>query len=459
MQQKWLSLFALMTATSVVFLDQTILPVALPTIQREFGASNLALQWCVNAYLLAISMFVLAAGKLGDRIGHRKALFYGMIVFVVSSIFCGLSQEVEWLIGARAIQGLGAALMFPAQTSIMADLFPPSQRGRAIGLNVSISSLFLIVGPLLGGYLTEAASWRWIFWINIPIALIGLPLMRLFLPVSRPTPVKIDLLGFLFFALFAGSFTLIFMEGEEWGWLSLPVSGTTLIATLSLIFLFLREKKAPHPFLDLSLFKHSTFSAINISISIVQLVLMITVFRAVYFQTALDYSPVGAGWLTFISACPTLFMPHIAGYLSDKITPRLPIALGYILLMSSFFYFGFFPSLTLTPLIIGLLAFGCGIPLIFTPSYSSAMNTIPATKMGTAFGIVSTCRQFSASMGIAWIGLLWNSIEARNNDQEAFGVVHLVLAFLLLVAFGVTFVLHRRKSTHNLPSSPGQGWD
>lgn len=227
------------------FMDQTILPVALPTIRTDFNASNTALQWVVNSYLLATAILVLAAGKLSDRIGHRTALFLGILTFAIASLLCGLSANVWFLIAARGLQGLGAALLFPAQTALLALLFPPGKRGQAAGLIASIGSLFMIFGPLIGGYLTESASWRTIFWINLPIAAVGCLMAWFCFPPSKTTNAKIDGYGFSYFAIASASVTLLFMQASEWGW----TSGKTLClyaaAALSLALLIRREKKRP----------------------------------------------------------------------------------------------------------------------------------------------------------------------------------------------------------------------
>lgn len=457
---------ALVPAIAVVFLDQTILPVALPAIQKEFGASNVALQWSVNAYLLVICMLVLAGGKLSDRIGHRRSLLWGFFIFVLSSALCGFSPGIYWLIGSRALQGVGASLMFPAQPALLAALFPPSERGRATGISVSIGSLFLMLGPVLGGYLTEIASWRWIFWMNLPIALIGMPLIRLFLPSPPPTDGKIDGWGFGYFAVCAGSVVMFFMQGPEWGWLSKWTLSFAAAGIVSLILLIRREKKAAHPFLDLALFKHPIYSAINISVSMVQFIMMIAVFWSIYFQSILGYSPSQTGWITFVSCAPVFFCPRIGGWLSDKISPKLPISIGFILLIYSFFWLGFFSTPTLTFLLIPIIAYGIGIPFILTPSYSHAMSVVPPKKIGLAFGTIATLRMFAGTMGIALIGLVWDSVQMRHLAQgntesqvAAFTFVHLMLAFLLVAAFAAVFVLHRRKSTHHLPEAPAEGWD
>lgn len=507
--RKWWGLVALMPALAMVFVDQSVLPVALPTIQQHLGATSVQLQWCVNAYLLVTAVLVLAGGKVGDWMGHRKAFTLGMIIFSIASALCGATSDAFWLIAARALQGVGAALMFPASTAILMSLFPPSERGKATGINVSASSLFLILGPLIGGYFTQVLSWRWIFWINLPLAAIGLFLVFLFIPRSEVGKPKLDKWGFTYFVISCSSLVVILMQGREWGWTSTKIITYFILFLISSIFLLRREKKAPHPFLDLSLFKHPVYKAVNISVFSIQFILMITVFRAIFFQTALDWSPMKTGVITVLSSCPVLFMSPIGGMLSDKFGPKIPIATGFLLLIFSFIWTAFFVHSSLGVLFLGLLAFGFGIPLVFTPSYASAMGAIPQAKAGSAFGTIATVRSLSATLGVAVLGSfidatqlkslqtlaqenpatktldpsLFSNIIAgaeqakeylqtlstqqsqillnyyREAEVQGFFYTHLALAGLLIISLSMVFMLYHRKSTHHLPEGPAEGWD
>lgn len=452
---------------ALIFLDQTILPVALPTIGREFGVTRTALEWSVNSYLLAIAIFVLISGKLGDRFGHRKTLAVGMSAFVLSSILCGLSQGIWTLVAYRALQGAAAALMLPSNNALLPYIFPPEQRGRALGWLVSAGALFMVLGPLIGGYLTENFSWRWIFYVNVPIGAIGLWMILSFLPSTDRGQGKIDFLGFGYFAVGLFFLTVLFMELSEWSrhsftpWLCLG------LAILALILLFQREKTSPHPFLDLSLFRRPLYGALNISISTTQFILMIAVFRAIYLQTVLGYSPSQAGVITFISATPTLFIGAVAGFLSDRFTPKLPIAMGYLCIIASFFWLGFSPTPSLIPLISSFFLFGLGIPLILTPSFSSVFASVPQQKHGIGFGMIFTLRMASGTLGLALIHLLMSTIRDKDLSFEnfrqasidSFSFVHFTLGFLMIFTFAVVFILKMRKPTSHPSNAPAEGWD
>jgi EmrB/QacA subfamily drug resistance transporter len=448
-------------------MDQTILPVALPAIQQEMGGSDVALQWTVNAYLLALAIFTLVGGKLGDRMGYRTAWVCGMAIFALSSALCALSTNIAFLIGARALQGIGGALMFPAQTALVALLFPPSLRGRATGLIVSIGSIFLIIGPLISGYLTEFFSWHWIFWINVPIAAVGIVAALLWLPSSQPGAGKIDLPGFLFFTVGVAAMVIFFMQAPEWGFASQASALCAVIALLFLLLLLRREKRTPHPFLNLTLFKRPLYAAINLSISITQFIMMISVFRTVYIEEILHYTPSQAGLIVSISGLPVLFFSPLGGYLSDKVGPKLPIFLGYACIIASFFWLGVFSTPSLLVLFCASLLFGIGLPLILTPSYSSAMSAVPSNQLGVAFGMVATLRNLAATMGLALIQVFVSLVQqhylptegARGAEITSFSAVHFVLGALMIITFVFFFLLHRRKSAHHLPDSPAEGWD
>lgn len=455
--KKWLGLIAVIPGIAMAFMDQSILPVALPVIQKQFQASSVALQWSVNAYLLSIAIFVLAGGKIGDQIGHRKTFLIGISIFVFFSALCGISPNIETLVAARTFQGLGAALMYPAQTALLASLFPPQERGRANGFIVSIGSLFLIAGPMIGGYLTESLTWRWIFYINVPIAVIGIILALWFLPCSHPGKGKIDTLGFIYFAICSTTATIFFMQVQEWGFLSPKSLICVVAAILFLCLTIIRESKAAHPFLDLSLFKQPVYSAININIFFTQFILMIVVFRTIYIEEVLGFSPTQTGLITSVSSLPVFFFSFIGGYLTDKVNPKLPIALGYILLVFSFFWLAIFSTPTLPGLFLALLAFGIGIPLVFTPSYTTAMSAVPPQKMGLAFGMVSTLRNLAATIGLALIGLFVAQFEKsspsvlgpKQSEIASFSAIHLLLGVLMVIAFIFAFAFHNRKEGHH----------
>jgi EmrB/QacA subfamily drug resistance transporter len=466
-ETKWLRVLAIIPASAMSFMDQSILPVALPVIQQEFNADPICLQWTVNAYFLTMAMFILLGGKLADRMGHRRAFLGGMGLFAIFSAFCSLSTNVNFLIIARGLQGIGAAIMFPAQTSLIALSFPQASRGRATGIIVSIGSTFAVIGPIIGGLLTEYLSWRWIFWINLPLTLVGVLLTIALLPKSSGKTTRIDLVGFTFFALFTSLLTVLLMQAADWGWFSIRILSLALAAFLSLVFLLFRERRVSQPFLNIKLFKRPIFAAINVSIAISQFILMISVFRIIYTEQILGYSPSETGLIISVASLPVLFFSYLGGFLSDKVSPKLPIVLGFGCLVISFFWLGFSPTPSLGVYFAALLLFGMGIPLILTPSYSAAMGTVPKEQMGVAFGLIASLRMFAGTLGLALISL-WISAEKSANVMKigeraaeilSFSRTHYLLGALVMLAFIAVFFLSKRKSAHHLPEAPAEGWD
>lgn len=428
---RWLGLIALMPALAMSFLDQSVLPVALPTIQKEMHTSINQLIWAVNAYLLATAVLVLMCGKVSDWIGHRRAFCVGMILFGSASLFCALSLNGLALILSRVIQGLGAAFIIPSSTAILMSLFPPHERGKATGINVSFGSIFLILGPLIGGYLTEHYSWRWIFLINIPLTIAGMLLTLFFIPRSPKVHGKIDFPSFFYFLISCTIFVIILMQGREWGWSSDTILVLSAFCLIALVLLVYREKITRHPYLDLSLFENSLFKAVNLSIFAVQFVLMITLFWAIYFQKSLGWSPTTAGFIIFLCSVPVLFIAPLVGYLMDRFGPKWPIAAGFSILIASLIWIAFTMESHLLVLLVGLFGFGIGISLILTPSYATAMSAIPPTKAGLSFGTIQTLRSLSSALGVAVIGSLFDNFES----EHTLIIIQLSLALLLFVIF------------------------
>ena len=249
--RKWWILLAMSSSLALVFIDQTALAVALPAIQRELNLSNSLSQWVINAYLLALSAIILLGGKIGDRLGHKRAFLAGVIVFITASTLAALAESGAWLITARAIQGIGAAFMMPSTNALVTNAFPAQERGKALGIYIALATIFLALGPLLGGFLTQVFSWRAVFWINFPIALISIILAISSVPTwRRREKLNIDYLGFFISVIFISGFVLGFMEAPNWGWTSLPIMGLFLLSIISLITFIGWEKKIPHPLVE-----------------------------------------------------------------------------------------------------------------------------------------------------------------------------------------------------------------
>lgn len=425
--RKWWILAAMTFATSMIFIDMTVLPVALPTIQRELNLSELALQWIVNAYLLSLTVLSLAGGKLGDMLGQRKIYNIGLVIFAVASALCAFSYSDAWFVTSRALQGVGGAFIMPAIGAILISVFPPQERGKAMGLNVSISSIFLAIGPFVGGFFTQYLSWRYVFWINLPIAAIGVVLALFFVPKTKGHKEKFDLVGFLTLAVGISLIVVAFMQTSKWGWDSWLTWGLFLLGSLMIAALVVIDRSIEHPFVDFSLFQKKSFVGSISCIFSIGFLIMVTVFWVIFFQDVLGYSPTAAGGIALISNFPLIFVSPLAGHLLDKYGPKLPAMLGFASTLIGLILFVFtVTSDNLGILIPALILFGTGIPLIFNSCFVSSLNQVAPKRRGIASGLLTTIRQMSATVGMAVIGSVFLhrqysllGAELQQNPQTA----------------------------------------
>ncbi len=399
----WLILVASASSVAMIFLDASILPVSLPTIARQLHLSVSQMHWIINIYFLTNAVFVIAGGRIADIYGKRRIFCIGMSVFALSSVVGGLALSGLELIIARACQGIGASMMAPPATALILDHFPSHFRGRVVGVLVSIGSVFLAIGPFLGGFLTQFVSWRLIFWMNLPIAIGGTILTLYAVPKSERRNESFDFLGFalLFFAL--GALILSVMQGSAWGWESTRVHILLLMSAFAFFLLKWTKKFAKHPFIDFALLKNKKFAVGLAVIGICQFLLMMTVFWSIAFQAIYHYTPFHSGLLTLISTSPIIVCAPLAGYLSDHYGAYLPVRTGFGLAVVVFAYLSaiiYYNFVTTFTLILPLFLFGCSIPMILTPVATKALSAVQAKNRGLASGMNNTARYFGASISI-----------------------------------------------------------
>ncbi|MBS0653563.1 MAG: MFS transporter [Verrucomicrobia bacterium] len=406
-KRKWWILGAMTTSISMVFIDVTVLPVALPTISRELNFSQLGLQWILNAYTLALTVLVLAGGRIAQMFGLKSVFSFGICLFALSSAMCGFGNTESWLVFSRAVQGAGGALMLPATQAIISESFPIKERGKAIGIFISIGSVFLALGPLIGGYLTEFATWRYVFWINLPIAAIGLVLTQLTVPSFPKNKSSFDFLGF-FTSLFGiSSIVVAIMQAQQWGWLSPRILFLLGLGAILIVLLFHIERSQKMPLIDIDLLKTSSILTSLSIVSLTQFLVMTTVFWAIFFQTISGYLPSEAGNITFIAYAPLLIAAPLAGICIDKFGPRLPITIGFSLLIISLVWFVLIAKdFSIHELLPSLLCFGAGVPFVMTSSSTFLLSAAPKEKRGIASGLLILSRQFSATLGLAIFGTI-----------------------------------------------------
>src|SRR5215510_12027450 len=270
--RKWWTLGAVAFGLFMIMLDNTVVNVALPSIARDLGVGLSELEWIVTGYALTFAAFMLTGGKLADLLGRRLIFVVGLTIFTLSSLACGMAGSGEVLIGARIVQGVGAALMNPATLSIITATFPPEQRGAAIGIWAGVSALALAIGPLVGGLLTEHASWNWIFFVNVPVGILGIAASFLLIDESRDsTHERLDLPGLATSSVGLFALTYGLIEANAYGWGSTRIVGAFVVAAVSLVAFVMLERRQRAPMLDLALFRNRTYVGANLVMLLVAL--------------------------------------------------------------------------------------------------------------------------------------------------------------------------------------------
>lgn len=451
-----LSFASILSGNILNYLDQGILPVALPAIAEEFGASSTLIQWIVNGYTLLFACLVLLGGKIGDAIGPKKGFLAGIAIFAFFSVLCGFSPNIGWLIIARALQALGASLMFPAQAAILSRLFPVHQQGRATSLLFTLGMAIGLLGPLIGGLLTQLISWRAIFWINIPIAVFGFLLGSFSLPQIESIKRPIDWKGFAYFVFTICPITIVLMRVNDWSAHTFLEKNIPflLCSFISFVFLLRRTRNTEHPFFDFQLLKYPTYLAVFFSICILKFIMMISIFRTIYLETVLNYSEIETGLLVSCSLLPALLLAPVAGYLTDKISPKLPISIGYLLVISSLLWLACHSIPSLSDLLLALIVYGMGLPMILTPSHSLVLSCIPKDKVSIGTSMIVSLRMTAASLGLAMIHLFTTTVQrietpilgAQEAMFKSFSTIHLTLALLCTVTFAAVVLLHSKQN-------------
>jgi EmrB/QacA subfamily drug resistance transporter len=448
--RKWLTLAAVSFGLFMIMLDNTVVNVALPSIQRDLDTDLSELQWIVTGYALTFAALMLVGGKVADAYGRRLIFVVGIAVFTVASLLCGLADSGEMLIGARVLQGIGAALMNPATLSIIAATFPPRERGTAIGIWAGVSALALAIGPLVGGLITEHLDWSWIFFVNIPVGILGIAASYLFIDESRDeTHARLDLPGLATsgVGLFALTYGLI--EANTYGWSSTRIVGSFVLAGVSLLVFVQLERRQRDPMLPLELFRSGTYTGANLVVLLVALAMFgVFFFVSLYLQNILGYSAVQTGAAFLPLTILIILVAPIAGKTSDRLGSRGLMTAGMILIAAQLVMFSrlsgdarfwdLFPAL-----VIG----GIGMGLTMTPGAAAATRSVPVDKSGVGSAVLNSARQIGGTMGIAVMGAIMAAEAGAERTPEAFmrgfEAALLVAAAIAVVGAIVAFTLVR----------------
>jgi len=408
-RSKALILTAMIFAVAMTFIDQTIVSIAVPDIQRQLGLTSTGIQWAVNAYLLTLAAFFAFGGRLADTLGHRRMVTIGVIVFAAASAMCGLTPTgglaEAWIVTFRALQGVGGALMFPAALAIVVQTFPLHERGKALAAFFGVAGGLTAIGPILGGYLTQW-TWRAIFWVNIPVAVIALVLIVASRPVTDFRAARLDYRGLV---LIVGGVALSifgFQQAAIWGWGSpgvfLPIAGGLVL----LVVFFLVELRTPEPLTQVRIFWVQPFLVENIILALSMVAFIpIFFFSSEYAQISLDKNANEASLFLLYFFIGFVVAAQIGGRMLDRIGAKRPVVLGSALAAVGFFIWaGKVTGLDASKQIWVIIMTGAGMGLMLGQANTDAVNRASRLSYGEATGITQTVRNYAASLGLALLG-------------------------------------------------------
>jgi EmrB/QacA subfamily drug resistance transporter len=404
----------------MVVLDNLVVNVALPSIHRDLGASIQALEWTVNAYVLSYAVLLMTGAALGDRFGRRRMFMAGIALFTVSSAAAALAPSTGLLIAARAIQGIGAAIATPLTLTLLADAFPPAQRGLALGVWSGISGIAVALGPLVGGAVVQAASWHWIFWINVPIGVALVPLAGMRLTESHGPNASLDLPGLALGS--TGLFGIVFglVRSQSLGWTN-PTVIVALIAGAVLVIAFiLQERRTANPMLPMEFFANRGFAVTNI----VSLAMYFGMFGSIFFlsqflQDVLRNSPLQAGVKLLVWTGATMIVSPLAGFFSERFGSRMFMVTGLGLQAVALAWIALETSVTQTyasligPFILG----GAGMALVFAPAANAVLSSVRTDQAGQASGATNAIRELGGVLGVSVLATLFTSHGGYSSPQ------------------------------------------
>ena len=425
MQRKWWTLLAVSVATFMLLLDITVVNTALPAIEEDLNASFTELQWVIDAYTLALAALVLTAGSLADRLGRRRLFAIGLGIFSVSSLAAGLAPDPTFLNVARAVQGIGGAILFAVSLALVAQEFAAGrERGTAMGIYGATIGMSVAIGPLVGGALVDSLGWEWVFFINVPVGIAAIVVTYTKLRESRdPNATRVDWAGLATFS--SALFLLVFglLRGNEEGWGSTFILGLLGAAAALLVAFVVVESRVKQPMLPLRLFRKPAFTgvqlaALGVSASMFALFLYITF----YLQNQLGHSPLEAGLIYLPFTVISFFAAAAGGALLGRVPARVLMFVGLgmtgvgLLLMG-----GIDPSDEWTALLGGFIVAGAGVGLLNPVIADVALSVVPKEQSGMAAGINDTFRQVGIAVGIAAWGAIFLSRGASEVEQIAAG--------------------------------------
>jgi EmrB/QacA subfamily drug resistance transporter len=410
----WWTLAGSCMGLFVLMLDSTVINVALPDIARELGATTAGLQWVMNAYLLVLAAFVVSAGRLGDILGRRRVFLIGMATFAGGSVVAGMADAEEVLVAGRVLQGLGGAALLGLSLAIVSTVFADGDRARALGIWTGVSALALGLGPLVGGALVEAVSWRWLFWLNLPFCLLGVVLVLASTDEQRDetAPPRIDVPGVLTVGGGLAAIVIALVQGKVWGWTSAATVGLFAAGVALLVAFWFVEHRVRSPIVEFDLFRNGPyFGASAAGFSLVGCYWGMMFLQPQYLQTHLGYSALEAGVLILPVTAPMIVISPLGGRLAALFGVRALMTVGMALGTAGLIVLTQVEASSGYGLLFGgYLLFGIALGCVYAPMSTAAMTAMPKAKAGIAAGVLAMNRVMAGAITLAAAGAVYQAV-------------------------------------------------
>lgn len=412
--KRWQALVAISLLCFVVFVDYTIVNTILPGIQRELHTTIDQLQWVMNAFFLMLTVFMVTMGRIGDLYGRRRTLYTGVVIFALASLLAGAAPNAETLIACRFAQGIAGAMLLTCAVGLVNHHFPEAEQGRALAAFMSITGFGMAVGPVIGGFFLSTLSWRWAFYINVPVVVLGFALAwPVVLETPRQTDEKLDWPGLAFLVPGMTALVTAIMKGNNWGWtapLTLGIAAAALVLLVGFVWV---ERRAAFPIVKFELFRHPDFLTCSvIAISLGGFIALGAFMAPLYLQTVRNESPIVAGLMLLPISTLVVIVPPLIGKLVDTHGPILFIAAGQIFLaLSALIQIFFEPTTSVALVLFGLGLFGFGWGLQQATSSLAATSAFPPASASVVIGVLYSIWNFGSSIGLAVGGLLFEVLD------------------------------------------------